>query len=142
LWKIGLEVLRKRILVVEDSSDARTLIKSLLSLEGFEVILAADGREGLEKASSESPDLIITDISMPRLDGLSLIQLLRTMPQFRTVPILAITSFGAERATTALRAGANRALTRPIHNELLVEFVNSLLGIEKEQSSTALGSAD
>jgi two-component system chemotaxis response regulator CheY len=77
---------------------------------------------------------------MPRLDGLSLIQLLRTMPLFRTVPILAITSFGTERATTALRAGANRALARPIRNELLVEFVNNLLKIESDQSLNAYGS--
>lgn len=130
----------KKILVIEDDPDARNLIETVLKLEGFVVTLAADGREGLDKVSLESPDLIITDISMPRLDGLSLIQLLRTMPLFRTVPILAITSFGTERATTALRAGANRALARPIRNELLVEFVNNLLKIESDQSLNAYGS--
>jgi two-component system chemotaxis response regulator CheY len=132
--------LPKKILVIEDDPDARNLIETVLKLEGFVVTLAADGREGLDKVSLESPDLIITDISMPRLDGLSLIQLLRTMPLFRTVPILAITSFGTERATTALRAGANRALARPIRNELLVEFVNNLLKIESDQSLNAYGS--
>jgi len=129
-WEIGLIALPKKILVIEDDPDARSLIETVLKLEGFDVTLAADGREGLDKVSVESPDLIITDISMPRLDGLSLIQLLRTMPLFRAVPILAITSFGTERATTALRAGANRALARPIRNELLVEFVNNLLKTE------------
>jgi two-component system chemotaxis response regulator CheY len=132
--------LPKKILVIEDDPDARNLIETVLKLEGFVVTIAADGREGLDKVSLESPDLIITDISMPRLDGLSLIQLLRTMPLFRNVPILAITSFGTERATTALRAGANRALARPIRNELLVEFVNNLLKIESDQSLNAYGS--
>jgi DNA-binding response OmpR family regulator len=62
------------------------------------------------------------------------------MPLFRTVPILAITSFGTERAMTALRAGANRALARPIRNELLIEFVNNLLNSESDQSLNASGS--
>lgn len=121
----------KRILVIEDDPDARSLIETILKQAGYDVLLAADGREGLEKTTNESPDLIITDIAMPRLDGLRLIQLLRTMPLFRNLPILAITSFGTERATEALKAGANRALARPVRNELLLQFVKGLIPDEK-----------
>jgi len=90
-------------------------------------VLAADGQEGLEKVPSASPDLIVTDVAMPRLNGLGLIQAIRSTPDFKSVPILAITSFGTERAMEALRAGANRALARPVRNELMLEFVNDLL---------------
>jgi len=124
----------KRILVIEDDPDARSLIQAILKQAGYEVSLAADGREGLEKTTNESPDLIITDIAMPRIDGLRLIQLLRTMPLFRSLPILAITSFGVERATAAIKAGANRALARPVHNDFLLQFVKSLIPDEKPAS--------
>ena len=127
------------ILVIEDDPDARFLIQSVLRHAGFHVVLAADGQEGLEKVPSSSPDLIVTDVAMPRLNGLGVIQAIRSTPEYKRVPILAITSFGAERAMEALRAGANRALARPVRNELMLEFVNDLLkqnnGHEKSATS-------
>ena len=117
----------KKILVVEDDPDARRLIESILKLSHLNVILAADGQEGLEQAKKESPDLIITDIAMPRLNGLGLIRALRALPEFKTRPILAVTSFGMEKAMDAIRAGANRALARPVENHLLLVFVFDLL---------------
>jgi two-component system, chemotaxis family, chemotaxis protein CheY len=119
--------LPRTILVIEDDPDARLLIQSVLIHAGFLVVLAADGQEGLEKVPSSSPDLIVTDVAMPRLNGLGLIQRIRSTPDFQRVPILAITSFGTERAMEAIRAGANRALARPVRNELMLEFVNDLL---------------
>ena len=117
----------KKILVVDDTPDARELMASILALEQFEVVLAADGVEGIDQARSESPDLIITDLTMPRLPGLEMIHRLREMPEFKTVPILAVTSTGMERAVEAIKAGANRALARPIENHLLLAFVFDLL---------------
>jgi len=116
-----------KILVVDDTPDARELMASILGLEQFEVVMAADGVEGIELARSESPDLIITDLTMPRLPGLEMIHRLREMPEFKTVPILAVTSTGMERAVEAIKAGANRALARPIENHLLLAFVFDLL---------------
>jgi CheY-like chemotaxis protein len=121
------EVLPQTILVIEDDPDARLLIQSVLRHAGFLVVLAADGQEGLEKVPSSSPDLIVTDVAMPRLNGLGVIHAIRSTPAYKQVPILAITSFGTERAMEALRAGANRALSRPVRNELILEFVNDLL---------------
>ena len=117
----------KKILVVDDTPDARELMASILALEQFEVVLAADGVEGINQARSESPDLIITDLTMPRLPGLEMIHKLREMDEFKTVPILAVTSTGMERAVEAIKAGANRALARPIENHLLLAFVFDLL---------------
>ena len=117
----------KKILVVDDTPDARELMASILALEQFEVVQAADGVEGIDQARSESPDLIITDLTMPRLPGLEMIHRLREMDEFKTVPILAVTSTGMERAVEAIKAGANRALARPIENHLLLAFVFDLL---------------
>jgi CheY-like chemotaxis protein len=117
----------KKILVVEDDPDARALIESILKLSGLTVVLAADGKEGLQRAQIESPDLIITDIAMPRLNGLGLTRELRGMPEFKNIPILAVTSYGMEKAMEAIKAGANRALARPVQNHLLLAFVFDLL---------------
>ena len=116
-----------KILVVEDILDTRLLMKSILELSGFEVVLAADGVEGIEQARRELPNLIITDIAMPRLDGIEMIQQLRATAEFKTAPILAVTSYGMERAMEAIKAGADRALARPIQNHLLLVFVFDLL---------------
>ena len=119
----------KKVLVVEDNHDARKLIESILTLSGLNVVLAADGQEGLEKAEKELPDLIITDIAMPRLNGLGLIQELRKKPDLKKIPILAVTSYGMERAMEAIKSGANRALARPVQNHLLLVFVFDLLSV-------------
>jgi len=132
----GRNDLPRTILVIEDDPDARLLINSVLCHAGFHVVLAADGQEGLEKVPLADPDLIVTDVAMPRLNGLGLIQAIRSTADFKSVPILAITSFGTERAMEALRAGANRALARPVRNELMLEFVNDLLKPNKGPATT------
>ena len=116
-----------KILIVEDTDDTRDYMGSVLELEGFDVVLAKDGLEGLEQANSELPDLIITDISMPHLDGFQMIQKIRSSHQHNDVPILAITSHGMDKAMEAIKGGADRALSRPVENHLLVAFVADLL---------------
>jgi two-component system, cell cycle response regulator DivK len=116
-----------KVLVVEDNSDARNLMKSILTKEQLDVVVAEDGIQGLERARAESPDLIITDISMPRLSGGEMIRRLRASPQHKHVPILAITAYGIDRAMEAIKAGASRALARPFENHLLLVFVKDLL---------------
>jgi CheY-like chemotaxis protein len=117
----------KKILIVEDTEDSRDYMESVLEQEGFEVVLAKDGLEGLEQASAELPDLIITDISMPHLDGFEMIRKIRSSPTQKNVPILAITSHGMDKAMEAIKSGADRALARPVENHLLVAFVSDLL---------------
>lgn len=121
----------KKILIVEDTEDNRVYMESVLEMEGFDVVSAKDGLEGLEQASSELPDLIITDISMPHLDGFQMIQKIRSSPNQKDVPILAITSHGMDKAMEAIKGGADRALARPVENHLLVAFVSELLTKKK-----------
>jgi CheY-like chemotaxis protein len=117
----------KKILVVEDSPDTRELLQFMLENEGFDVALAQDGMDGIQQATQEPPDLIISDLSMPRIDGVRMIKRLRELPKVCKVPILALTSHGLEKAMSAIRAGADRVLTRPVENHLLISFIYDLL---------------
>lgn len=119
-----------KILVVEDNPDAREFLTTFLRLKRFKVVVASNGREGIERARAESPDLIITDLMMPSIPGLEMIRKLRAMKEFKHTPILALTAYGMEKAIEALRAGANRSLARPIENHLLLSFVSDLLQLE------------
>jgi CheY-like chemotaxis protein len=117
----------KTILLVEDNSDSRELIHLLLTRMGFTVLDAIDGQEGLCKADAEHPDLIITDIGMPHLDGIGMIKELRSHPCFEDLPILALTSYGRKQREEAIEAGANRVLKKPSVFESLVTEVERLL---------------
>jgi CheY-like chemotaxis protein len=117
----------KRVLVVEDHLETRDIITRWLELFGYEVIIANDGQEGLESARSEYPDLIVTDIRMPYIDGVEMIKHLRSLPECGNVPILVITAYGMDYAKEAIEAGANRALAKPIDPDLLHPFVRDLL---------------
>ena len=116
-----------RILVVEDNLDTRELVHLYLKTEGFDVVTASDGREGLYLARAEQPDLIITDLNMPGVDGITLIKELRTDPEFQDKPIIAFTAFGRTDRDNAIRAGANRALDKPTYMETLIDDIKELL---------------
>lgn len=118
-----------KILVVDDSDDTREMMAKLLELEAFTVVTAEDGSVGLRIADAELPDLIITDINMPNLNGIEMIKQLRKREEFGTVPIMAITAYGNGVAKEALEAGADRAATKPVQfNALLVEIRELLIG--------------
>jgi len=123
-----------KILVVDDNIDTRELVHLHLSTEGFSVVVASDGREGIYLASAEQPDLIITDISMPELDGIEMVKQLRTHSELTAVPILVLTAMGKEEIDEAIRAGANRAMNKPILLDALVDDVRELLSEAKPRS--------
>src|SRR5215813_14424427 len=99
----------EKILVVDDSSDTREMMTKLLEMEDFNVITAEDGRVGFDTAKAERPDMIITDINMPNLNGIEMIRLLRGEVDFTRTPIMAITAYGQSVAREAIDAGANHA---------------------------------
>lgn len=113
----------KRVLVIDDVEDNRELLVQLLEDE-YEVIAASDGREALRAALRDLPDLIITDVSLPGLDGYELIRTLRRTPQFAERPILVVTAraMPGEREK-AVRAGCDEYLTKPLDAALLLETV-------------------
>ena len=118
---------RPRILVVEDSADSRELLQHLLSLEGFETLGACDGLEGLELAKRERPDLILTDLMMPRLTGAAMIEAIRGDEPSALIPIIAMTAAGSGDAKRAMTAGATAFVLKPLDLETVVALCRALL---------------
>lgn len=121
-----------KILVVEDTLDMREMFHLYLTTEGFTVVTASDGREALYLASAERPDLMITDIHMPHLDGIQLVKELRAQPKFKDLPIIGITAFGLEGKGDILKAGADRAVAKPQLFDSLINAINELLNERKK----------
>jgi DNA-binding response OmpR family regulator len=116
---------RKRVLVVEDEPDLRRTLDRVLTVAGFTVLLAADGRTGLRAVHAEKPDALVLDIGLPGLDGW---QVLARVRDLSDVPVLLLTAHGAEaEKVRGLRAGADDYLTKPYGNAELVARVQALL---------------
>lgn len=110
----------RRILTVDDSASMRMLLKASLTAQGFSVESANDGVHGLERMHELQPDLLITDINMPNLDGFGLIEAVRCEPALRGTPILVLsTEFSDEKKARAREAGATGWITKPFEAEKL-----------------------
>jgi two-component system, chemotaxis family, chemotaxis protein CheY len=116
---------QKTVLAIDDSLTIRELINFVLGNAGFKVVLAEDGIEGLEQLSRCKPDIIITDVNMPRLDGLSFIERARGEGgQARSTPILVLTTeSSAELKTRAKAAGATGWIVKPFNPVQLIEAI-------------------
>lgn len=121
------------ILVVEDSPTMRQLIGfAMKRISNARVIEATDGVDALKKISTEKVDLIICDINMPVMDGLKLVSLVRGNPAFKDVPIIMVTTEGAEEdRKRAIAIGANDYLPKPIQTQELIKLVNNYLAAPK-----------
>lgn len=117
----------KKILIVEDDFDTRYVLSLILKTEGYEVITAADGECALNVAAEQLPDLIITDISMPRLNGIDLTRKIRDKSEMASVPILAITAYGQITMRNALAAGASACASKPIVFRDFLPMIKNLL---------------
>jgi len=117
------------ILVVEDSPTMRQLISfAIKRIPQSRIIEATDGVDALKKLSSEKIDIILADINMPIMDGLKLVSLVRNNPSYKNIPIIIITTEGAEEdKNKALAIGANAYLTKPIQTQELMKLVNSFI---------------
>ena len=119
----------KIILSVDDSSSIRQMVAFTLKSAGYEVIEAADGQEGLDKAKQKTVDLVLTDQNMPRMDGLTLIKTLRTLPSYRSTPILMLTTeSGDAMKMQGKAAGATGWLVKPFDPQKLLEVVKKVIG--------------
>ena len=115
-----------RILVIEDELPMRTALIDCLAAEGFRVIAAGDGANGLDRAVKEEPDLVLLDIMMPRLDGFALCAELRRLG--RSTPVLMLTAKGQVRDRVAgLDSGADDYLVKPFSTDELLARVRALL---------------
>jgi two-component system, chemotaxis family, chemotaxis protein CheY len=119
---------RKRVLVVEDSALMRDMIGFALKGVPVEVTKARNGLEGLERASLEQFDLVLTDVVMPEIGGIEFIRSLRQMPGYGAVPVVIVSTQGARDAITeGLTAGANDYVTKPFKPQDLVRVIRKHL---------------
>ena len=117
------------ILTVDDSASIRLTTKMTLTNAGYTVAEAADGAQGLAAAKAGHFDLIITDLNMPVMDGLTMIEELRKLPEQAGVPIIFLTTESdADRKARAKAAGATGWLTKPFDPENLVKIARKVLG--------------
>ncbi len=115
------------VLVVEDHDDTREMLQLLLQVFGCRVVAAHDGEEAFGLAEKTLPDLILMDMRMPRLDGLSLARMFRSHPTLNEVPIIAVTGMVTPQfRSEVLSAGCNDCLYKPIDFERLEELVKAL----------------
>jgi CheY-like chemotaxis protein len=116
------------ILVIENEVSNRILIERVLSTRGYYCLSASNGREALEILDRERVDLILTDLSMPVLDGYRTTQLIRARPALASVPIVAVTAYALhDENEAALQIGCNEYLTKPFKPRQLLEVVDRLL---------------
>jgi two-component system chemotaxis response regulator CheY len=119
----------KTILAVDDSSSLRQMVAFSLKAAGYLVVEAVDGQDGLDKAKLQSVDLVLTDQNMPRMDGLTLIKHLRTLPTYEKTPILMLTTESSDDMKMQGRAaGANGWLVKPFDPQRLIEVVKKVIG--------------
>lgn len=112
----------KTILAIDDSLTIRELINFVLTNAGFNVQLAEDGQDGLERLARCRPDVIVTDVNMPRMDGLTFIEKARCLPEFRATPILVLTTeIDPVKKDRARKAGATGWIVKPFSPPQLLE---------------------
>lgn len=117
-----------KILLVEDNEMNRDMLSRRLQKKGFEIVIAIDGGEGVAKAKSEKPDLILMDLSLPVMDGLQATAKIKADPETQPIPVLALTAHAmADDRAKALAAGCEDYDTKPIELPRLLEKIEKLL---------------
>lgn len=111
--------MRRTVLIVEDYEDSRLFMKLLLETYGYRVIEAADGLEAIQTLREDFPNLILMDLSMPVMDGLTATKTIRTFKQGAEIPIIAITAHGERLYQKALEAGCNDLIEKPVDFDML-----------------------
>ena len=117
-----------KVLVVEDNEENRDGLSRHLRRKGYETLLAVDGREGVDVARAEAPDLILMDMSLPGLDGWEATRILKAAPQTRGIPVIALTAHAmAGDREKALEVGCDDYDTKPVEFARLLAKIQSLL---------------
>ena len=118
----------KKILAVDDSSTMRQLVKMTLTRAGFAVVEAENGAQGLEKATAEKFDMVLSDINMPVMSGLELLRNLRKLTQYKFTPIVLVTTESqVEKKAEGKAAGATGWIVKPFEPEQLLAVVSKVL---------------
>lgn len=120
-----------KILLVEDNEMNRDMLSRRLSRNGFEVVIAVNGQQGVEMAAAELPDLILMDLSLPIMDGLEATRHVKANPATASIPIIALTAHAlVQDREKALQAGCDDFDTKPIELPRLLEKIKELLAAQ------------
>lgn len=120
---------RKKILVVDDSGTARMIEQMALGRSAYDVVQAKDGAEAVQVARKELPDLILMDVTMPRMDGFEACRNIRAQEETRQIPVIMVTTRGEPVSVeTGYRSGCNDYVTKPVDTLELLAKVRSLIG--------------
>ncbi len=118
-----------KILAVDDSASMRQMVSFTLKGAGFEVVEAVDGQDAFKKAQTEKVNLVLTDVNMPNMDGITLIRQLRTLPNYKFTPMLMLTTESADnKKSEGKAAGATGWLVKPFNPEQLIATIKKVLG--------------
>jgi diguanylate cyclase (GGDEF)-like protein len=131
-------VANQRILIADDETDIRLVVRTRLELDGFTVIEARDGAEAVRMAQSESPDLIVLDVMMPEMDGIEVCNRLRASLSTRNIPVIMLTArAGRDDKLSGLTKGANDYITKPFDMKELSQRVRNTLDWSRQQRSAS-----
>jgi two-component system, OmpR family, alkaline phosphatase synthesis response regulator PhoP len=129
LFKSKKKTSRARVLVVDDESDIVSTVQYRLEFCEFEVITATNGKEGLEKAANEKPDLILLDISMPVMNGHEMLEHLKNRPDLKDIPVIVLSAYSdAKDITKAADLGIVDYITKPFDFTELMGKISNALG--------------
>jgi two-component system, chemotaxis family, chemotaxis protein CheY len=119
----------KTIMTVDDSASVRIMVKFTLSELGFEIVEAIDGNDALKKLEEIQIDMLITDVNMPGLDGISLIRKLRENPSYRFIPIIVLTTeYHSDKKQEGKAAGATGWIVKPFRPDQLAAVIKKVMG--------------
>jgi len=128
----------KKILLIEDHPQMRENLQLMLEMEGFKVLVAGDGRRGLELARRELPDLIVCDVMMPEIDGFGVLQELRADPATATMPFLFLTAKGEKvDQRTGMNLGADDYLVKPVGKQDVLAAITARLQRQQQHTERA-----
>ena len=126
---------KERLLVVDDEREFVDVVSERLGAKGFDIIRAFDGKEGMERAHSDKPDLIILDIAMPEMNGYDVCRKMKLDENLKNIPIVMLTAkFQPNDIAFAVGMGADAYLTKPLELELLLHTVKELLKAKKRKN--------
>jgi CheY-like chemotaxis protein len=130
-------VTEKTVLLVEDNEDNLVVYRTILEHVGYKVIEARDGEEGVTQARQQRPDLILMDISIPKIDGWEATQRLKSDEQTRAIPIIALTAHALEEdRQKAVQAGCDGYLAKPVEPRRVVQEVERFVGPARPKPSS------
>jgi CheY-like chemotaxis protein len=118
----------KKVLIVEDYDDTREFMQLVIEAFGYETLTAANGSEAVEIVKGEIPDLILMDMSMPVMDGITATEIIRNSVSMSRMPIVAVTAHGKFISTEAIKAGCNEVIAKPLDFDSFELILNQYLG--------------